>query len=173
MPDMAKAFEATPVAKPIPKGSNLPAIKYRKAHMGFKIGSLAAFLTALPLLILVCWPGVYGHPPSEGFVLAEVNMLSRYDDKHPEKKHPTYEITGKIVNTSEHTLLVPTLRISVIDEEGNTLQFWDVREKDRMLEPNKNIPFSTGPLNIKFNHPDSFIVELGSKLELSLRSKPE
>jgi len=170
----ATAEEAPQPAKPrpIPKGSNLPAIKYPKVGLGVKIATGALSLAAILLGILVTAPGTYGYPRSKGFALAEVNMISRFDDKHPEQKHPTYEITGKIINTTDQLLPVPVLRISVVDKSGETLQFWDFSEKGRTLEAGKNIPFSSGPLNMKFNHPEDFVVELGSPIELSLRHKP-
>lgn len=159
--------------RPTPKGSNLPALPPKKAPLGLKIAPAFILAATLPLMLLLWKPSVYGQLPSDGLVLAEVSMLSRFDEKHPERKHPTYEVTGKILNVSDETLTVPVLRISVIDKKGETLQFWDFSEAGRTLESKKNIPFSSGPLAMKFNQPHRFIVELGSPLELWLRKKPE
>lgn len=165
--------EAPPQVKPVPKGSNLPVIKHPPVPIGLKAGAggLAAIAAALALLVFK--PGLYGYPPSAGLALAEVNMLSRIDDSHPENRRPIYEISGKILNTTDQTLEVPVLRITLTDKKGTPLQYWDFSETGRTLEGGKNIPFTTGQLDIKFNQPSKFIVELGNTMELSMRGKPE
>lgn len=164
---------ARPKPKPIPPGSNLPALKAPSASLGLKLTAGGLFATACALLALALWPQVYGLPRSEGLALAELNMLQRYDEARPDAQHPLYEITGKIVNTAGETLDVPTLRVTVTDKEGNKLQYWDFSEDGKTLEAGGNIPFSTGPLEIQFNQPSHFIVELGSGMELALRRTPD
>jgi predicted Zn finger-like uncharacterized protein len=158
--------------KPIPPGSNLPVIKRPPVSMGTKAAVFGMLAAAVAMLLLWLAPQTYGYPHSAGFGLAEVNMLSRLDDKHPENKKPTYEISGKILNTTDHLLTVPVLRITLVDKEGTALQFWDFSEKGATLEGGKSIPFTSGPLDIKFKKADRFVVELGSDIELSLRRKP-
>jgi hypothetical protein len=159
--------------KPIPPGSNLPVVKRPAVPMGVKASTFGVLAAAIALLLLWCWPQAYGYPRSKGFGLAEVNMLSRMDDKHPENQKPLYEISGKILNTTDHTLDVPTLRVTVVDEKGTALQYWDYSEKGAVLEGGKNIPFTTGPLDVKFKKANRFVVELGSGMELALRKKSE
>lgn len=162
-----------PQAKPIPKGSNLPVVKHPPVPAGIKASVFGFAAIAAALLLLVLKPGMYGYPPSKGLALAEVNMLSRLDDRSPENRRPIYEISGKILNTTEETLPVPVLRITLTDKEGTPLQYWDFSEAGRTLEGGKNIPFTTGPLDIKFTQPSRFIVELGNEMELAMRGKPE
>ncbi len=159
--------------KPIPPGSNLPVIKYPSAPPGVMASVFGLLAVAVAVFLLAMWPALYGFPPSKGLALAEVNMLTRFDDKHPEIKRPIYEISGKIINKTDKTLDVPILRITLQDKEGQPLQYWDFSEKGRTLDAGKNIPFTTGQLDIKFKQPSRFIVELGNTMELALRSKPE
>lgn len=166
-------IQAAPQPKPVPRGSNLPVIKHPPVPAGIKAGVAGLAAVAAALALLVFKPGLYGYPPSEGLALAEVNMLSRVDDKHPENKRLIYEISGKILNTAKETLEVPVLRITLTDKEGTPLQYWDFSEQGRTLEAGKNIPFTTGPLDIKFNQPAKFIVELGNEMELAMRGDPE
>jgi predicted Zn finger-like uncharacterized protein len=173
LPSMEAMSSESNKPKPIPPGSNLPVIKRHSVPLGVKASVFGTLAAACALLALALAPQMYGYPPSKGFTLAEVNMFSRFDDKHPEKKTPTYEISGKIVNQSDQTLEVPVLRITLFDKEGQALQFWDFSEKGKTLEPKQNIPFSSGPLDIQFQKPARFVVELGSKLELALRSNPK
>lgn len=158
---------------PIPPGSNLPVIKRPSVALGTKASAFGLLAAAIALMLLWLAPQTYGYPHSKGFALAEVGMFSRLDDKHPENKQPVYEVSGKILNTSEQTLLVPILRVTLVDKEGTALQYWDYSEKGATLEPGKTIPFTTGPLDIKFKKAARFVVELGSELELKLRRKPD
>lgn len=173
MPGIEALVGETNKTKPLPPGSNLPVIKYPSVSTGFKASVFGSLAAAIALLLLAAWPQVYGYPPSDGLVLAEVNMLTRYDEKHPEKNIPIYEINGKILNQSGETLEVPVLRITVVDKEGEPLQYWDFSEPGRTLEAGKNIPFTTGPLDIQFTQPSRFVVELGNTFELALRQKVE
>jgi predicted Zn finger-like uncharacterized protein len=158
---------------PIPPGSNLPVIKRPSVPFGAKASVFGLLAAAIALMLLWLAPQTYGYPHSAGFGLAEVNMLSRLDDKHPENKQPIYEVSGKILNLADKTLTVPILRVTVVDKDGTALQYWDYSEKGATLEPGKNIPFTTGPLDIKFKKAARFVVELGSEMELSLRKKPD
>ncbi len=169
MPDLdAIIGQINEKPRPIPAGSNLPVAKRQPAPMGLKItvGVLAASVAALAVLVFS--PSLYGLPHSKDMALAEVNMLKQTKDKRA-----SYEISGKIVNSSEHTHNVPTLRITLIDKEGSSLEFWEFSGGGNTLEAGKNIPFTTGPLLTRFSTGERFVVELGNSLELALRKKPE
>jgi predicted Zn finger-like uncharacterized protein len=158
--------------RPIPPGSNLPVIKRPPVPMGAKASVFGMLAAAIALMLLWLAPETYGYPHSKGFGLAEVAMFSRMDDKHPENKQPVYEISVKILNMSDKTLPVPILRVTVLNKEGVALQYWDVSEEGATLEPGKTIPFSSGPLDIKFKTAAHFMLELGNEMELSLRKDP-
>lgn len=155
-------------AKPIPAGSNLPVVKRPPAPLGLKIGVGALAAAAAALAVLWLKPAWYGYPPSASFVLAEVNMLKQLKDKRT-----SYDISGKIVNTTQEPLLVPILRVTAVDSGGSSLQFWEFSEAGKTLAAGENIPFTTGPLETRFTSAERFVVELGSSLELSLRRKPQ
>ena len=155
--------------KPIPPGSNLPAIKSRSMPAVGMKASVAAFaLLAIALGLFTKWPALFGFPPSRGFVLANISMVKQENDKHP-----AYAISGKIINTTGKTLPVPILRITLVDSEGSQMQYWDFSEKGKKLEAGKNLDFTTGSLEPHFSRGTRFVVELGNPLELSVRKKPD
>ena len=153
-------------AKALPEGSNLPAVQ-ENISLVFRasVGALAAIAAALALF--VSKPALFGFPRSDGLAIADINMV-----KQPDDKKLVYQINGKIFNTTDKTLSVPTLRVSLVDAEGNALQFWDFSEPGKTLEGGKDVPFTTGELELRFKSGSRFVVELGNPLELALRRKP-
>lgn len=170
MPMMESQPTGTNKPKPIPPGSNLPAIKPRSAPMGVKASVFGVMAAAAALLALAIAPQLYGYPPSKGLALAEVNMFTRMDDKHPERTTPIYEINGKILNTTDHEVKAPTLHIALLDKQGNELKSIELGDKEKILKPKESIPFSTGDMDIYFKTMSHFVVDIGSDLELALRS---
>ncbi len=164
--NMLGEINVTP--KPIPAGSNLPAKRRKKASGGLKVGVLAAAAMAAAIAVLITRPAVIGSPPSASFVLADVAMVKTAEPG----KTPIYEITGKIVNTADHTLTTPILRVTVVDPEGSALQYWDFSEDGKQLASNESVPFTTGAMEVMFSRAHRFVVELGSPMELALRKKP-
>ena len=158
-------------AKPIPKGSNVPKIKRKPMPMLHKVSLAVMSLITTALLLLVAKPGVYGVPSSKGLVLADVGIL-RVSDKD---KHISYQINGKIANTTARMMKVPVLRITLVDKDGTSLQYWDFPFPSDIpsLEAGKDVPFATGDLAIRFDKGTRFVAELGSSLELALRRKPQ
>lgn len=165
---MIEQINEAPKPKPIPKGSNLPVAKRPKTPIALKIATAAMALVAVATGLLLFMPSVYGLPPSSAFSLAEVNMLKQTKDKDV-----YYTIAGKIVNTSDIPQNVPILRISAIDAKGNVLQFWDFSESGKTLGSGENAPFTSGQLELHFTSAETFVIELGNSMELSLRSTPE
>lgn len=155
-------------AQPIPEGSNLPAPPRAQAPMLLRAGALAAVAAAILLALFSVRPGWFGFPPSKGLALADLAMKTI-----PGEQRPDYEISGNIMNAAERTLTVPILRVTLLDNEGSALQYWDFSEPGRKLEPGKTIPFTTGELGVRFTRGERFVVELGSSPELALRRTPE
>jgi len=154
--------------KPIPKGSNLPKIPLEPATIAQKISTLVLGITAIALVLLMAAPGLFGLPHSKGLVLAEVGIVRVAKDKYT-----SYQINGKIANMDTRPKPIPTLRVTLVDAEGSSLQFWDFGGDITEIEPGKNVPFATGDLDIRFSKGSRFVVELGNPLELALRRKPE
>lgn len=151
--------------KPIPKGSNLPVIKKRVPPSNAIItGIVACCVLFLATLALWQQPWLFGYPRSSGLMLADIDMHKREGEKYN-----AYEINGKIINSNSETVAVPTLRITLVDDSGAALQFWDFSEKGRTLEPGNILPFSTGALEVRMSKATRFVIDLGNPLELTLR----
>ena len=153
--------------KPMRRGSNLPVAKKRAMTGGqaFALASLA--LAAAGLVLLLVAPGMYGQPSSKGLVLADVGIVRMTD-----KDRVAYQLNGKIANTTAGSIRVPVLRVTLVDAEGASLQYWDFSGDVAAVEPHKDVPFATGDLDIRFTKGVKFVAELGSPLELALRRKP-
>jgi len=153
--------------KPIPKGSNLPAVKKRKAPHPMVVGTGVAAVAAILSILLFAAPQFVGLPRSQGLMLGDVGIVKVADDKNL-----AYQISGVIVNMGDHPKVVPNLRVTLVDDNGMPLQYWDFGGDINAIEPTKSVPFSTGNLPIRFSKGTRFVVELGNPLELALRRKP-
>jgi len=158
--------------KPLAAGSNLPVRREPRAPLGLKvlivlvalmIAALGAFIYA-PELITSQIPILQS---SEGLALTDIKINKRMDDKTN-----IAEISGNIINNTDTARQIPTLRITLLDDAGNPLQFWEYKGDSETLQPKATLPFSSGRLTIKFSTGKNFVVELGSPLELALRRKP-
>lgn len=157
--------QATP--KPMPKGSNVPAKKPPAVPLWLKIATPVFATVSLLLAILTYAPGLLGYPTSNGLVLADVSMTER-----PIEGMTLYEIKGNILNTTDRTIGVPILRVSLIDKIGSEVRFWEFSEKGTKLDAGKSTDFTTGELGVTALG-DRFIVELGNRMELKMRRTPE
>jgi len=166
---MIEEINARPRVKPIPKGSNLPVAGLPPIPLMHKLTLGGLALATLCAALLWLSPGVFGYPPSKGLVLADVGVV-RIVDKD---KHLTFQINGKIANTTSKSMNLPVLRVTLVDSEGNSLQFWDFSGEMAAIEPHKDVPFATGELDIRISKGTRFVAELGSPLELALRRKPQ
>jgi len=153
--------------KPIPKGSNLPVIRREKVSLALRISVFAMGAIAIALILFTTLPGLFGLQHSTGIVLADVAIVKLAADQHS-----AYQINGKISNTTDTAMLVPTLRVTVVDADGTSLQYWDFNGNARILVPGSAMPFSTDNLEIRFSKASRFVLELGNPLELALRRKP-
>lgn len=154
--------------KPIPRGSNLPKIPVQPVGVAHKLATVATAGLAVALILLMSMPSVFGFTRSKGLVLADVGIL-----RVANKDSTSYQLSGKIANASDKPLPVPTLRVTLVDDNGNALQYWDFTGDPAMIKPGKNTPFSTGDLEMRFSKGSRFVVELGNAMELALRRKPE
>ena len=153
--------------KPIPAGSNLPVVGKRKASILLKLSTLLTGTAAVALLLVWLAPGLVKLPRSQGLMLGEVAIHHETDDKHN-----YYQLSGKIVNTSKAAKTVPTLRVTLVDDDGMSLQYWDFGGKGKTIAPSQSLPFSTGKLAPRGDKGTRFVLDLGNPLEMALRSKP-
>lgn len=154
-------------ARPIPKGSNLPAVR-KGVPSGVKTATVALACMAAALAVLLFMPRLFGLPSSKGTAMADIALIKLPD------KESAYEISGRIVNLESQTRSAPSLRVTLVDNAGKPLrESWDFSGRGKQIEAGKDIPFYTGPLEIRVVKGARFVVELGSPLELALRRKPE
>jgi predicted Zn finger-like uncharacterized protein len=154
--------------KPIPPGSNLPVVRREATPLSLRLSVAAIAAVAAALLILVIHPGTFGLPASKGLVLADAGLT-----KLSVNNHVVYEINGKITNATANLMAVPTVRVTLLDGDNITLKTWDFANKGKTLEAGKDLPFTTGNLEIPSTKAARFSVDLGNPLELALRRKPE
>jgi len=154
--------------KPIPAGSNLPAIKKSTTPLLLRLSVAGVAAIAAALIVLLTHPSLFKLPPSKGLVLADAGITKLSVDNHV-----VYEINGKISNTSQHPMAVPTLRITLVDNQNIKLKSWDFAGKGKILEPGKDVPFTSGSLEIPSTNAARFAVDLGNPLELALRQNPK
>lgn len=160
-----------PMPQPLSPGANLPAKRRAEIPAGLKAAVFGMAAIAACLTLFLYFPGMFGFSSSDGLALAEVHLLKLDEIKD---NHPVYAISGKIVNLTEKPLTLPRMRITLVDEEGNTLQPWeDSSAQGKIIAPHEEIPFNFDDLNIKFNKGVNFVMDLGNALELSLRRKPQ
>lgn len=152
--------------KPIPEGSNLPAVS-EKTPLSVKLATAVMAIAAAALILFVARPGLFNLPHSNGLVLTDVGIV-----KLVAGDHKMFEITGKISNTTAASVPLQTLRVTLVDSEGASLQYWDFAGDGKMIEANAAIPFTTGKLEIRFSRASRFVVEIGNPVELALRRKP-
>lgn len=149
------------------RGANLPALR-GQATLARKAAGIAAFIAAALMILAALYPSALGLSPSKGLVLAEVGFA-----KISEGEEKTYEITGKISNITGRIIPVPSLRVTLVDDDGNSLQYWDFGPGDSPpIGPWNKLPFNTGSLDVQLSRGTRFVVEIGSPLELHLRRKP-
>ena len=155
-------------AKPRPprKGYNVPAAPPAPISGFEKFATVAMLGAAAVMAVLYFQPERFGYSPSKGVGFSDVTMAEL-----PGGADPAVEITGSIVNPTSHPLRVPTMRVTLVDETGSTLQYWEFSSDNSILEPKKTLPFSTGDMEIRFSTAHRFVLDLGNPLELALRPK--
>ncbi|MFO0389806.1 MAG: MJ0042-type zinc finger domain-containing protein [Alphaproteobacteria bacterium] len=155
--------------RPIPKGSNLPAVKAAKPSIALMASVLGFTATALTLLLIMLFPSLIGSPPSNAAVISDLAITKQEKEGAP----TIYEIKGKIHNTSGEDMVSPVLRVSIVDSTGSSLQYMDFSEEGKVVKAYESFPFTTGEIPVKFTLARKFVVEVGSPLELALRDKPD
>lgn len=163
--EMIGKINETP--KPLPEGSNLP-VPQIKIPVGMKAMAAMLLIAASAIGLFAYKPDLFGFVPSKGLVLSDVKVARAQDgDK------TLVEISGDILNESEDPMVVPKIRVMLVDGENNPLQSWEFKSNGATLNSKETMPFSTSGLNVKFSIAKKFVVDLGSPLELALRRKPQ
>jgi predicted Zn finger-like uncharacterized protein len=162
--------EVNAKAKPIPKGSNLPVAPKGKSALlspgNLFVYGMAAVVTLLA--VITYKPELMGFKSTKGLMLSDVSMLQLQHDKD----QSAYEISGKIINVTNAAMRMPAMRVTLLDKQGKTLQYWEFSSDNSLIEPGKPLPFSTGNLDVQFSAATRFVVDLGNPVELMLRHTP-
>jgi hypothetical protein len=154
--------------KPIPAGSRVPVIARKPAPAGIKAATVSLALVCVALLALLYYPALYGYTPTNRISIDDMVMRKQEGDDYP-----LYEINGKITNKSTYAIDVPILRVTLVNGQGDPLQYWEFRERDKILQSGDFIPFSTGLLEVKQRSTNRFIIDIGNPLELALRGSAQ
>ncbi|WP_417624611.1 MJ0042-type zinc finger domain-containing protein [Paremcibacter congregatus] len=156
--------------RPLPKGSNLPALQDHK-HGNMKWGwySLAAFIAALVSSFLI-FQSTISHvwPPSQhlyemlGMTDHGLNGGQKTPEKEPEIPLSeqfkigdtvptktvsgglvTLKVEGTLVNLTDETRSLPLLKISLLDAQGQILRDWTFKADAATAAPDEKVSFST------------------------------
>lgn len=163
LPDLSAFETARPKLRPLPKGSNVPAVTAPRHPLWAVAACILLLLTAAAIATLTWRPSLATLEPSEGLALADLSF-----SKAPGQRRESFRVQGTIANRSEHTKRLPVLRITLRDESGEPLQYWDFTG-DRVIEAGKSVPFDTDQLESIFSKGMEITVEIGSPLELTFR----
>jgi hypothetical protein len=141
--------------RPIPRGSNLPALRARRARVN-RVGWIALALCVVLLVgggfgarsaIVDLWPpagrlyevlGFAVEPESLGLNLIDVRSTSAIEDDVI-----VLTIEGQVVNSSGDIRAVPLIRISLANANGTELGVWAVPAIKSKLLPGETARFST------------------------------
>ena len=159
--------EVNTTPRPIPAGSNLPVSRKGYPSLGLKIATFMTGMIATGLCVVWLFPQWVRMPHTTGLMLGDFGIVKEIDDKHT-----MYQISGRIANTGANSRKMPTLRVTLVDDDGMSLQYWDFNGDIKTIDPQKSVPFSTGNLDIHFSKGTRFVVELANPLEMLLRRKP-
>ena len=160
--------EPQPILKAVPRGSRLPVPVSKNFSLSLSIGVIVSLLLAVFTTALYKHPGLLGLAPNRTVILSDLSL-----DKKDAENVTEYAIKGNIINSSTEIKPLPTLRVTVVDAAGASLQYWEISDEDKRLDPGEKMPINVGPLSVRSSKADRFVVELGNSLELALRSKPQ
>lgn len=131
--------------------------------IGMVIASVFAFKHTLKPVLGPLYE-MLGMVTSEQIVIQGLNY-----QKIPDEKKDRFTVSGEIVNVGDKAAVIPTLRISLLDEAREPF-FSREYEEERMLEPKERYPFNVGRIETAFKGKAKFvIVEIGNRYELNAR----
>lgn len=127
---------------------------------------VASGLLAVMGSFVVSKPQWFGLKPEIAVTMSDISLAKQEVERGME-----YAVSGKLINASSKPVKPPKVRITLVDKEGNPLQYWEPMLPET-LEPHTPMPFTFGPLKTKFSQANRMVVELGSGIQLAMRSKP-
>ena len=160
-----------------PTPGELPALSQPASQKAWMIGT---GVLALCLLVIFMFhsraslyslmPGLYeavGYYPNHSVVLANVSI-----EKQDSRRKKRYEISCLFLNTADTPQIQPPLAMRILSAGGNILAEDNayLPQGDRMLEPGEQRDCGKLEVVHKFASADKLMLEIGSPLELGLRS---
>ena len=139
--------------KPIPAGSNLPAVQKEALPIWLHvIIGLGMFLAVLLLVFVFFRQSIVGHFPDfenaylgvglginhtgEGIHIEDVRSELQYESGFVQ-----LIIDGKVHNVTEKNVLVPNIRASAVGVNGQVIQSWQIDAPAAKLTPDEVVPF--------------------------------
>lgn len=163
---LLKQPEKPAASAPIPKGSNLPKAAARSTPLLNAMLIASGFLAVISSFA-VGKPDWFGLGNNSSVTLSDIAL-----EKQEVERGVEFAVSGKMVNPLSEAVEPPTVRITLVDKDGSPLQYWEPM-LPRKIEPKTSLPFTFGPLKTKFaSNADRLVVEVGSSLQLAMRSKP-
>ncbi len=162
--DMPKSLEPPLVEpRPIPPGSNLPALAGRAPRRGVALGWVALVAVVVAVIgggayfrneIVAAWPatarlyaaigqkpelpGAGREFPGAGLELRNVSLTRSGDEGSP-----VFVIVGEVANVTDQVRDVPLLRGALVGSDERELQYWTFSAARSRLLPGEVIDFRT------------------------------
>ena len=172
MPKRVDVIAPPEAVRPIPPGSNLPALRDtggKTAWVGWAAlvvviaGTLAGGVFARDQVI-AAWPeaariyaqiGLDDQAATRGFEVRNVEQSTFIEDDQT-----VVIVTGEIVNISGRTRDVPKVIAEILDKDSRVIDSWLVTPADSSLAPGESTAFSD-----RFTNPPKTAVQLMVRLE--------
>lgn len=172
MPKRVDVIAPPEAVRPIPPGSNLPALRDtggKTAWIGWAAlvvviaGTLAGGVFARDQII-AAWPeaariyaqiGLDDQAATRGFEVRNVEQSTFIEDDQT-----VVIVTGEIVNISGRTRDVPKVIAEILDKDSRVIDSWLVTPADSSLAPGESTAFSD-----RFTNPPKNAVQLMVRLE--------
>ncbi len=173
--DMPKRVDVIPPpegVRPIPPGSNLPALRDEGGRTGW-IGWGALVVVVAGVLaggylwrdrVITEWPeaarlyaqlGLDEHQATRGLEVRNVEQSTFF-----ENDQTVVVVTGEIVNVSGRTRDIPNIVAEILDKDSRVIESWLVTPADSSLAPGESTAFSD-----RFTNPPKNAVQLMVRLD--------
>ena len=164
---------ASPEAKPVPEGSNLPVVPGSATplhiKMAFACMALAAFVTlsitaSNSVLPHMGWYyGIMGIHNDQGIALDKVSAIKNSEDGKNELL-----VKGHIVNESKSDRPIPNLEIKLLSKERKELRVVTLDSEGTTLAPGEGIDFENRIMKLP-EGVATVVMDIGNKVNLASR----
>ncbi len=153
--------------RPLPRGSNLPALTNKSSSGRYWAGwAVLVLVLAAGTASAVVWrEAVVTHWPPAGRLYDLVSLpvsppeVFAFDIRDVASKiafeagQRVLKVSGQVINIGAEAKSVPRLRVTIVDDANRTLHDWTVAMPTKALGPGESTPFTTRlpnpPENVK------------------------